>query len=148
MKIPIYYNDGSGGTLIEKTISKEGTYNAASDDADGYSSVIVEITKDKVSYLLYDKLANDSITLKENFFNFDEIILYTRVYVGGGYGNANAIKTAKYYPSTLSDGNSIGCYGIKRSYIWYQISSQGNSLSFKMSGGSLVLYKIIGVKWR
>ena len=36
---------GSGGspTLITKTITEDGTYNASSDNADGYSSVIVKV---------------------------------------------------------------------------------------------------------
>lgn len=32
-----------GGTLIEKTITENGTYNAVDDDADGYSTVNVEV---------------------------------------------------------------------------------------------------------
>lgn len=33
----------SGGTLITKTITQNGTYNASSDNADGYSQVTVAI---------------------------------------------------------------------------------------------------------
>jgi hypothetical protein len=34
---------GGGGTLIQKTITQNGTYNASDDNADGYSSVIVNV---------------------------------------------------------------------------------------------------------
>lgn len=41
----IVYNDSGGGsaTLITKSISTNGTYNASSDNADGYSSVTVSV---------------------------------------------------------------------------------------------------------
>jgi len=35
---------GSGGTLIEKSITQNGTYNASSDNADGYSKVVVNVS--------------------------------------------------------------------------------------------------------
>ena len=42
---------GGSATLITKTITQPGTYNARSDNADGYSSVSVTITDgDEVSY--------------------------------------------------------------------------------------------------
>ena len=34
---------GGGGTLITKSITENGTYNASSDNADGYSSVTVTV---------------------------------------------------------------------------------------------------------
>jgi hypothetical protein len=34
---------GGGGTLVEKTITENGTYNAADDNANGYSSVTVNV---------------------------------------------------------------------------------------------------------
>lgn len=40
------YNDGTaagGGTIISKTITKNGTYHAADDNADGYDPVIVKV---------------------------------------------------------------------------------------------------------
>lgn len=35
---------GGGGTLIEKSITQNGTYNASDDDADGYSKVTVAVS--------------------------------------------------------------------------------------------------------
>ena len=39
------YNDGAGagGTIISKTITKNGTYHAVDDNADGYDPVIVKV---------------------------------------------------------------------------------------------------------
>ena len=34
---------GSSGTLITKSITQNGTYNASSDNADGYSEVTVNV---------------------------------------------------------------------------------------------------------
>lgn len=43
--------DVPGPTLITKTVTDAGTYAASSDNADGYSSVTVDITNgDEVSY--------------------------------------------------------------------------------------------------
>jgi hypothetical protein len=36
-------NSGGGSTLITKTITENGTYNASDDSADGYSKVNVSI---------------------------------------------------------------------------------------------------------
>ena len=42
---------GGSATLITKTITQPGTYNARSDNADGYSSVTVSIQDgDSISY--------------------------------------------------------------------------------------------------
>ena len=40
---PNPFGGSSGATLIEKTITENGTYNAVDDDADGYSSVDVNV---------------------------------------------------------------------------------------------------------
>ena len=37
---------GGGSTLIDKNISSNGTYNASSDDADGYKKVVVDVSGD------------------------------------------------------------------------------------------------------
>ena len=34
---------GGGGTIVSKTITANGTYNASDDSADGYSPVIVNV---------------------------------------------------------------------------------------------------------
>ena len=42
--------EGSSGTLVTKTITANGTYNASSDNADGYSSVMVNVPQPAVTY--------------------------------------------------------------------------------------------------
>ena len=42
--------EGSGGTLITKAVSANGTYNASDDNADGYSSVVVNVPQPSVTY--------------------------------------------------------------------------------------------------
>lgn len=42
---------GGGGTLITKNITANGTYNALSDNADGYSSVVVNVQSSSPYYL-------------------------------------------------------------------------------------------------
>lgn len=48
---------GTPATLIEKNVNANGTYNASSDNADGYSKVVVNVTPN---------LQNKSITIEEN----------------------------------------------------------------------------------
>lgn len=43
---PVALGGGGGGTIISKTITENGTYNALSDSADGYNPVIVSIPTD------------------------------------------------------------------------------------------------------
>lgn len=44
---------GGGGTLITKNITANGTYNASSDNADGYSSVAVNVPKGQIQDTLF-----------------------------------------------------------------------------------------------
>lgn len=63
-------NSGSS-TLIPKTITKNGTYNASDDEADGYSSVSVNVTTESVpdwTELGYDDTSYISMS---NTFNTD-----------------------------------------------------------------------------
>lgn len=43
---PVFLGGGGGGTIISKTITANGTYNALSDNADGYNPVIVNTPSD------------------------------------------------------------------------------------------------------
>lgn len=45
-----YEGSGGGSTIITKNITQNGTYNASSDNADGYSQVVVEVSGGTVSY--------------------------------------------------------------------------------------------------
>lgn len=53
---------GGKATLIEKTITANGTYNAVDDEADGYSSVTVDVVQNVVlDYIANDFKLNNSI---------------------------------------------------------------------------------------
>ena len=70
---PLITGSGGGGsaTLITKSITANGTYNASSDNADGYSSVTVNvggstpITKKDVNFYDYDGTLLHSYTAQE-----------------------------------------------------------------------------------
>lgn len=46
--VRFYENGGGGGTIVPKTITVNGTYNAADDDADGYSPVTANVDLETV----------------------------------------------------------------------------------------------------
>lgn len=47
---------GGGGTIVSKTITTNGTYNASDDNADGYSPVTVNIPSSSWTLIKYDTL--------------------------------------------------------------------------------------------
>lgn len=58
-------SDGSGGgtgTLTTKNITQNGTYNAYSDNADGYSQVIVNINGEQDKYILTTIVPEQTVT--------------------------------------------------------------------------------------
>ena len=57
---------GGGSTLISKTITRNGEYDASDDDADGYSDVTVN-----VSPSLLNKTIKSNGTYKADAFNVD-----------------------------------------------------------------------------
>lgn len=67
-------------TLISKTITENGTYNAADDDADGYSDVTVNVPQNTplIPQFTETKIADNtahasSFTLTEDYGNFDMV---------------------------------------------------------------------------
>ncbi len=58
-------SSGGSSTLITKNITANGTYNASSDNADGYSSVTVNVGSEKV------------VEKDVNFIDYDGTILYS-----------------------------------------------------------------------
>ena len=58
-------NFGGGGsaTLIEKSVTANGTYNASDDNADGYSKVTVNVQGSNVSYA-FQEVSNYELSAK------------------------------------------------------------------------------------
>lgn len=54
---------GGGATIISKTITQNGTYNASSEGADGYSPVIVNVASEPVINPVYNWFTNQDGTL-------------------------------------------------------------------------------------
>lgn len=100
---------GSGGaTLITKSITQNGTYNASSDNADGYSSVTVNVSGGGAVE------SNDV-----NFYDYDGTILYS--YSAADFANLSALPanpthtglTAQGWNWTLSDAKTyVATYGM------------------------------------
>lgn len=53
---------GGGGTLIEKTITENGIFTATDDGADGYSSVITDVTPAEFTLIVNNNLTGSSGT--------------------------------------------------------------------------------------
>ena len=61
----------AGAVLIEKTITANGTYNASSDNADGYNHILVQVTTGGAVNPNYEWWANEDRTLvvRRKLFN-------------------------------------------------------------------------------
>lgn len=73
----------AGAVLIEKTITANGTYNAISDNADGYNSVLVQVSAGGTVNPNYEWWANEDKTLVVRVQKFPaEVTNYThfRIY--------------------------------------------------------------------
>jgi hypothetical protein len=59
--------NGGGGSavLIEKTITENGIYNAVDDEADGYSSVTVDVVSDMNAKFIYRDTLYDTFTITD-----------------------------------------------------------------------------------
>ena len=85
-------NIPTGGVLISKTISQNGSYRATDDNADGYSDVIVNVSGGS-SHVLISKTISQNGTYNPSD---DDADAYSQVIVsvsGGGGGNDDAIMT-------------------------------------------------------
>jgi len=60
----------SGATLIQKTITENGTYNAISDSADGYSEVIVNVSGNGLSFETSVECVASIVTVLSISFEF------------------------------------------------------------------------------
>lgn len=99
---------GGGATLITKSITQNGTYNASSDNADGYSSVTVNVSGG-------GEVAPNDV----NFYDYDGTILYS--YSAADFANLSALPanpthtglTAQGWNWSLSDAKTyVASYGM------------------------------------
>lgn len=82
-----------GGTLISKTITQNGVYNASSDNADGYDVVTVDVPEKN--------------TLDDYFANTLEVVnIPSAVLIGGGFFQGQKRLTDVIMPNVKSIGNT------------------------------------------
>ena len=133
---------GGESVLIEKSVTANGVYSAADDSADGYSRVTVNVpdrVKDKketVLFLNYTFSVPSSLVLMDDMTNYDEIWLVG--YAGGGL-------FVSMYPVEALALNKRVKVSTDGNYAWFTISNM-HTLTFFM--GNMVVYKIIGWKWK
>lgn len=123
---------GSTPTLITKSITQNGTYNASSDNADGYSSVVVNVSGGGAEYV--------DLTSFANYFNRNTttptITAISTTEVGLSFTNQNA---SGYELASFSVPLDKGIYvaeikatvnkntGLSSAYMWGIYSSNNTT---------------------
>lgn len=140
---------GGGSTLISKSVTENGTYNASSDNADGYSAVTVNVPVLYVKAGQYTvaeswesgKTGNDMITAAladfydENAFSY--VLIFTNNTNTSGY-RVDAIITGK--AASSSDIPSIAGF----MYRNYYASTTTFGSSGRASQGTVIeIYKAL-----
>ena len=95
-------NIPTGTTLTTKSITENGTYNASSDNADGYSSVTVNVPQSQSPFI---KIA--TYTVEESWEN-DKTALWMVNNILSGYDHTNVIA----YLLVFNNNTSISSYRI------------------------------------
>ena len=123
-------NIPSGGTLIPKTITENGVYNASSDNADGYDVVTVDVPQDPYEMLtaVMNKTATEIVSDKINELttfscaennNLQKVILSSnKFYVGSKvngtiyvFYNCRSLKMLLFpHSSSIHKGYGFGNY--------------------------------------
>ena len=89
----------SKGTLIEKTITENGTYNAEDDEADGYSSVIINVAGGgETKYYEYIRVLNGQIIVRVEYPDAERTYATETLWFFNGYYTDS---TDKDIPSIL-----------------------------------------------
>ena len=124
--------------LITKTVTANGTYSAASDNADGYSSVTVAVPELPVTFVKSIKSVGNSVIITDfvpayDWITLADIKLGDVVAASGaipyiiGAGYAPAGSTAGFYAAALQSGaNTI-------TYYAYQGNAYGDSGTYQAS---------------
>ena len=101
----------TGGTLITKSITANGTYSAQDDNADGYSSISVSVSAPtptlqtkSVSYTPSETAHSETVTADSGYDGLDEVNVsvgaISSTYVGSGI-------TRRYGADITSAGNAV-----------------------------------------
>lgn len=105
---------GGGSVLVTKTITENGTYDPADDNADGYSEVTVNVASGSLIDATYlPNSSSDKILVSQNASVYDE---------SRGWGNI-----AILYPNNNSSGNIVLNDGALRKPL-------NNSMHFNLGG--------------
>lgn len=124
-------------TLIEKNITANGTYNASADDADGYSSVVVNVPGHNIYVYDREPLSSEGVN-GDAFIQYSEglqVTLSTSI-VGGYNGNAplickvddvTVINATGSVPYNLDYTQKFGAYFIGGHTITVQVTPPANS---------------------
>jgi hypothetical protein len=116
---------GGGATLITKSITANGTYNASSDNADGYSSVTVNVSGGGGGGLVYETgfvtLSADASTLLINFADTHTVapFYYMICDDSNQYQSMQINLFAAYYNYHQMFGNALTTNGKSYEYGMY-----------------------------
>lgn len=109
---PVMLGGGGGGTIISKTITANGTYNASSDNADGYNPVIVSVSGSVTVTADYQGFAYAYNALNGIFYNGtdnNQFLNFYPVQKGKAYlfcigpTVSNRLRALLFYGKTYSD---------------------------------------------
>ena len=133
---------GGGGTLIEKTITENGVYNASDDNANGYSTVTVNVP----SLLPMDKavFGTNSIPIATClYYPLSAADIDVTCYAVLAAPNSNSEETVLLnIPYSLSDGNDPALYTPRNSNELYATVYSGNELINGISVADYHVYSI------
>lgn len=109
---------GGGGTLIDKTITANGMYDAEDDDADGYSSVTVNVPSGSptlqsktVSYTPSESTRSETVTADSGYDGLNSVAVSVGAVSGTYVGSQVPTQAAQtIHPSTQAQSIDSGKY--------------------------------------
>ena len=152
------YEGGGSATLITKNITANGTYNASSDNADGYSSVTVSVSGGASNFVQGTFTASTAGSVQEISIPYsgNGYILSLTIYVTNGIYNSSAsdwwnvihtyatghLSITKSYVGMTPDytQNNSNYNGGSFMVVYKNNTSNGNSYT-RTSATPLVIYK-------
>ena len=142
VKVVMVTGGGGGATLITKTITENGTYDAEDDDADGYSSVTVNVPQPSSMNV---QVYNGYASRKANSYGATSVTLtvaktgtYTISWVAWRSSNSGTMGTNLHIGSTAESSNHetfTGTYG-QSVTLTGKFLTQGQVLTLYATSGS------------